>query len=86
MLARIEAFRLLQEAGIEFLMVQTIHDSIVVDAPNRYVGTVAKILQESVAKVPDLCYTNWMYRFSLPLTSEVLVGPNKKDMTEWVSQ
>jgi len=86
MLARIEAYRLLRESGLEFVMVQTIHDSIVVDTPSKNCYTICKILEDSVAAVPELCKKHFGYNFSLPLTSEVLVGPNKKDMTLWVSK
>ena len=83
MLARIEFFKTLQESQLEALFIQTVHDSLVVDCPTKNVDRIANMLQESVAKVPQLCYTNWNYKFSLPLTSEILVGPNKKDLKEY---
>jgi len=86
MLARIEAYRLLRESGVEFKMVQTIHDSLVVDCPSEVCYNVCILLEKAVAAVPELCKKHFGYNFSLPLTSEVLVGPNKKDMTLWVSQ
>jgi DNA polymerase I-like protein with 3'-5' exonuclease and polymerase domains len=83
MLARIEAYKRLQESGLEFQMVQTIHDSIVVDTPKENVYNICSILQNSVLKVPELCKEHFDYNFSLPLTSEIQVGINKKEMTEW---
>lgn len=83
-LARIEAWKRLKEEDIEALFIQTIHDSLVVDTPSKNVQAVAKILSESVAKVPELCYNIYSYKFSLPLYCEILVGPNKKDMEELV--
>lgn len=80
MLARIEAFEKLQQSGLEFHMIQTIHDSIVVDTPSKNCYTVSKILVDAVEAVPTLCRKHFNYEFSLPLTSEVLVGPNKKDL------
>ena len=82
MLARIEAFNRFVESGMEGFFIQTIHDSLVFDVPEKNVQETAKILTESIAKVPELCYTRWNYKFSLPLNSEILVGPNKKEMVE----
>lgn len=83
MLFRIELYRRLKASGLEFCMVQTVHDSVVVDTPKANVPAVAQIMYEAIAKVPELCYNNWSYKFSLPLTIEIQVGNNKKDMTEW---
>lgn len=83
MLARIEAWRRINEEGLESKFIQTIHDSLVYDCPTEEVPVVAKILTESVAKVPELCYNYWDYKFSLPLSSEILVGPNKYDLKEY---
>lgn len=80
LLARIEFFKQFQESGLEGEFIQTIHDSLVVDTPSKNIDVIAKMLQKSVAKVPEMCYTNWSYKFSLPLSSEILVGPNKKDL------
>lgn len=82
-LARIEFFRKLQESGLDALFVQTIHDSIVVDTPEEMCYTISVMLKESVEAVPDLCRKYFDYDFSLPLTCEIQVGPNKKDLKEY---
>lgn len=83
MLARIEAWRLLKESGVRFVMIQTIHDSIVVDTPEKNVYTVCNILKKAVESVPDLCRKHFGYDFSLALTCEVQIGMNKRNMTEY---
>jgi DNA polymerase I-like protein with 3'-5' exonuclease and polymerase domains len=83
MLARIEAYRLLRESGIEFKMIQTIHDSIVVDTPSKNCYTVCMLLKQAVESVPDLVRKHFNYDFSLPLTCEVQTGMNKRYMTEY---
>ena len=80
MLARIEFFKKFMESGIEGCFIQTIHDSLVVDAPSKNVPYIVYMLEQAIAKVPELCYTNWDYKFSLPMTCEILVGMNKKEM------
>ena len=82
MLARIDAWNKIQARGLEALFIQTVHDSLVVDTPSKNVYNISKILQDSVASIPDLCLTSFNYKFSLPMTSEVKVGPNKKDLKE----
>jgi DNA polymerase I-like protein with 3'-5' exonuclease and polymerase domains len=83
MLARVEAYKRIQASNLEALLVQTIHDSIVVDTPSKNCYTISRILQDSVSKVPDLCREYFKYDFSLPLTSEILVGHNKLDLKEY---
>lgn len=82
MLARLEANKRLKASGLEYKLVSTIHDSIVADAPESVAEDVGKILYDSIEYVPTLCKKVFGYDFSLPLTSEVQIGPNKKDMVE----
>jgi len=82
MLARIEFIKQFKASGLEGKFICTVHDSLVVDCPNKHVEQIASMLAASVAKVPEICYNIWSYKFSLPITSEILVGPNKRDMIE----
>lgn len=83
MLARIRAKQLLSgQSQVDF--VQTVHDSVVVDTPKEKCYTVCMALKQAVEDVPQLCQQYFNYKFSLPLTCEVQVGTNKKEMTEWV--
>lgn len=82
MLARLEAAKRLRESELECLLISTIHDSVVADTPEKNVEAVGKILFDSIEAVPLLCKKVFGYDFSLPLTSEVQYGPNKKDMKD----
>jgi hypothetical protein len=82
MLARLEARKRLREAAIECLLISTIHDSIVADTPAKNAEAVGRILFDSIEAVPRLCKQVFDYDFILPLTSEVQIGPNKRDMKE----
>ncbi len=84
MLARIEAKRLITEAGIQADFVQTVHDSIVVDTPTENCYTVCMALKQAVESVPRLCYEEFGYEFGLPLTCEIQPGKNKLEMTEYI--
>lgn len=82
MLARIEAFRQFKEYGLEGEFIGTIHDSLIYDVPTKNVSIMATILRDAVAKVPEMCYNIWNYKFSLPMFCEVSIGPNKGDLKE----
>ena len=82
MLARLEAAKRLKASGLEYKLISTIHDSIVADAPEDCAKDVGKILYDSIEYVPTLCKQVFGYEFKLPLTSEVQIGPNKRDMEE----
>lgn len=84
MLARIEAARLIRESGLEALMVGTIHDSLIIDTPSKNCYHICRMLKQAVESVPRLCKEKFGYAFSLPLTSEVQTGSNKKEMIEYV--
>lgn len=84
MLARLEANKRLKASGLEYKLVSTIHDSIIADCPTSCVGAVGRILYDSIEAVPALCKKVFGYDFSLPLTSEVQYGPNKKEMVDLV--
>jgi len=84
MLARLEARKRLRASGLEYKLISTIHDSIVADCPSHAVRDVGRILYDSIEAVPALCKRVFGYDFSLPLTSEVQYGPNKKEMKDLV--
>lgn len=82
-LARLECSKRLKELEIVADMVCTIHDSIVVDTPSRYLDIVARTILDSIEAVPQLCKQVWNYDFRLPLTAEVQYGQNKRNMEEY---
>jgi DNA polymerase-1 len=83
MLARIEFFNRMRASGIEACLVQTIHDSLVVDTPTENCYTIGTMLKESIEAVPALCQKHFNYAFSLPMTSELSIGANKRDLKEF---
>ena len=83
-LARIYFYETFIRSGLEGFFIGTVHDSLKADVPEKNVEPVARMFQEAVAKVPELCYTNWGWKFSLPMTAEIKVGPNQRHMEELV--
>ena len=83
MLARIEFFRNFMASGLTGYFIQTVHDSLVIDSPLQNVEKIVNLLTDAVDKVPLLCYNNWKYNFTLPLTCEIQVGKNKKELYDY---
>jgi DNA polymerase I len=81
-LARIEAFRRFKQAKLEGSFISTVHDSLVYDVPSKNVEQTADILKKAVAKIPQMCYNYWEYKFKLPVLCEVSVGTNFNNLKE----
>lgn len=69
-------------AGINGLIVNTVHDSIVCDVEEYEVERVAKIFHEVFADFPVNFRKFFGLEFNLPLRCEVSVGLNMKELNE----
>jgi DNA polymerase I-like protein with 3'-5' exonuclease and polymerase domains len=83
-IARVSFWNRLKKLGLETVikLVSSVHDSIVVDAPKKYLKLIAELfyavfrdLQENIRKL-------YGYDWKTPLGCEVKYGPNMKDMTK----
>lgn len=74
MLARIELMRLIDESGLEALLIMTVHDSLVIDTPSKNVYNISLLIIQAVESVPRLVKEQWGYDFKLPMTCEIKVG------------
>jgi len=80
MLARLRAKQLLRETDVEAKLISTVHDSIVVDTPKESCYNISMLLQKAIEDVPRLVKEIWNYNFVLPLSCEVKVGMNGRDL------
>jgi DNA polymerase-1 len=82
MVARLSFHRRLKAAGIPALLVSTVHDSIVVDTPSMYVGTVTnlfyQVFDDLVANIKKCFNYDWV----VPLACEVKMGMDMLNMKE----
>jgi DNA polymerase I-like protein with 3'-5' exonuclease and polymerase domains len=81
-IARTIAWRRIKDAGFAALPVSTVHDSIVYDAPEHEAKDVGRILLESIQATPKRFSELFKVNFDLPLTGEVEIGYNYKDMQD----
>lgn len=82
-LARVHFWKRLQKSGLEAKFIQTIHDSLVVDTPEKNLYNISLMLKECIEDTPKLVKEWFDYDFSLPIWCEILVGPNKADLKEF---
>lgn len=83
-LARVSFFRRLQKLNLkEILLISSVHDSIVVDAPACHLDLVAKLFFEVFADLQVNIYKLFQYEWKTPLTCEVKYGMNMKEMVKY---
>lgn len=80
MIARISFANRVKKLGWPVTLVQTVHDSIVVDVPEDYTERVAKLFMEVFRDLQANIKKLFGYTWVVPLACEVKVGVNQKDM------
>lgn len=62
------------------LLVSTVHDSLVVDAPDEYIEPVGKVMYEVFRDLPINVKKLFNRELSVPFPCEVKYGPNLLEM------
>lgn len=81
-LARVIFRKRLQRLNIPVLLVSTVHDSIVCDSPPEYVQDVVNLFHQVFDDLIPNIRKLWGYDWVVPMSCEVNVGLNEKDMEE----
>ena len=83
-IARISFFNRLKKLGLEkvILLVSSVHDSIVVDCPKKYIPLVTQLFLSVFADLQANIKKIFNYIWETPLACEVKVGLNMKDMVK----
>lgn len=82
MIARVSLMRRMKALGLKSLLISSIHDSLCLDCPQEEYVIVGNLVQKVIEDVPQNFQKLFGIEFNLPLTSEVLYGPNMFDMVE----
>ncbi len=85
-LARIIVAQDWRKAGMQGVLVSSVHDSIVADVPDNEVVKGCKLLLNSFDKVPGMFGRVFGTPYDLPFKGEVQYGPNMCDMEDFVLQ
>lgn len=81
-IARQLAWRSIKEARLRAIPVSTVHDSIVYDAPDSEAKLVGSLILKAIQDTPKRFSDLFKVNFDLPLTGEVTIGYNYKDMQD----
>lgn len=79
-IARVSLARRLKQKGWPVKLILTVHDSIVVDAPDEYVQPVTDLMYQVFDDLPMNINRLFHFDWNVPMGCEVKVGKNLKDM------
>ena len=86
-IARVSLYNRMRKLNYEKArLVNTVHDSIIIDCDNSHVSTLAKTMLDVFEDVPKNFQKMFNKEFNLPMKAEVQVGNNWKDMEIWVDK
>lgn len=66
------------EKGVKFI--NQVHDSIILDSPNKYVEEVADLAINVFREIPKLVKHYWNYDWIVPMNGEAKIGTNWGEM------
>lgn len=81
-IARVSFAKRFAQSGIRGIIVNTVHDSIVCDVHNDDVQKTVNLFHEVFDDLPKNFERVFKVKFDLPMTVEVGVGKNMKELTE----
>jgi len=81
-IACINAYKMMTDKNVKSLLVNTVHDSIVVDAHPDEIKLMTDILDKATRDVIDSLYNFYKIEFNVPLDTELKIGYNWLDMQE----
>lgn len=64
----------------KYLLVNTVHDSIMLDCRPEFIDEAITDLQEIIDKLPKLLYNNYQLRISTPIRAEIMIGNSWYDL------
>lgn len=81
-IARVSLFKRMRKESLKSLLVCTVHDSIVVDAPENEAKTICRLMLDVFEDIPLNFKKLFGVEFNLPTRCEVSIGSNWGDMEE----
>lgn len=81
-IARVSLYRRMKKLRLKSLLICTVHDSIVVDAPQEEAMQVCKLMFDVFDDIPSNFKRLFGVEFNLPMRCEVSIGNNWEDTTE----
>jgi DNA polymerase I-like protein with 3'-5' exonuclease and polymerase domains len=79
-IARVDFARKFWHSGLEGKLRSTVHDSIVLDTPNKNVDTTVQMFYDTFRDIPENFKRIFGVEYNLPLFCEVKVGQDMKNL------
>ena len=70
----------MRDRKMQSLLVNTVHDSLIFDAPESEVEELGRIAMSTFKSVPDLMWKYFGWKITVPITGEVEYGPSWGEM------
>lgn len=81
-IARVSLARRLRAFGWPVILCSTVHDSIVVDAPDEYIERVSNLMYQVFDDIPKNIEKMFGVHWNVPMDCEVKIGLDMKNMTK----
>lgn len=81
-IARVSLYKRWKNANIDGLLINTVHDSIVVDCDRKCVQDVVSVFNGVFIDLPNNINSVFNVKFTLPIECEIEVGDNQKELTK----
>lgn len=81
-MARVSLYKRWKKTNIEGKLILTVHDSIVIDCPNKEVDRWVALVNEVFRDLPNNINRMFKVNYPLDVKVEIAVGKNQKDLTE----
>lgn len=81
-ITRVLFWRKLLNENVDCKLIATVHDSIVVDAPDNEVARVVRLMNDSFLETPAAFEQLFGVEYNLPFNTEIQVGKDYKNMVE----
>lgn len=72
----------IRDEELDAKMICQVHDSVVLDVHKNFVDRASEILHNVFGELPKLIKQYWGYDWVVPMTGEIEVGKNYKELTK----
>jgi DNA polymerase I-like protein with 3'-5' exonuclease and polymerase domains len=85
-IARVSFYKRFKDAKIEGKLVNTVHDSLIVDANKKDLDQISGLFHEVFLDIPNNFERLFKVALNIPLTVEVSFGQNMKELEVWTEK
>lgn len=82
-LVLIKLMKIYKDVSPDIKLINQVHDSIVIDAPSRYLEVIAENALSTFEAIPQLIKDHYGYDWETPMGGEVSFGENWSDMKKY---